>query len=138
TSKADEGHDESVTFGDMASALGPALAEEIKARSLALYRFAAGYSAARGILLADTKFEFGLLDGELILIDEALTPDSSRFWDAAVYRPGTSPPSYDKQYVRNWLERSGWDKASPPPQLPAEVVTRTSEIYGQALRKLTS
>ncbi len=138
TSKADEGHDESVTFGDMVSALGPALAEEIKAKSLALYRFAAGYSAARGILLADTKFEFGLLDGELILIDEALTPDSSRFWDAAVYRPGTSPESYDKQYVRNWLERSGWDKASPPPQLPAEVVTRTSEIYGQALRKLTS
>jgi phosphoribosylaminoimidazole-succinocarboxamide synthase len=137
TSKADLGHDENVTFGDMAAALGPALAEEIRATSLALYKFAADYSAEKGILLADTKFEFGILDGKLILIDEALTPDSSRFWDAGAYKPGSSPESYDKQFVRNWLERSGWDKVSPPPALPEEVVRKTMEKYNQALEKLT-
>ncbi len=138
TSKADIGHDESVTFGDMARALGSALAEEIRATSLALYQFAANYSAIKGILLADTKFEFGILDGQLILIDEALTPDSSRFWDACAYRPGSSPESYDKQFVRNWLEASGWDKVSPPPALPEDVVRKTVEKYNQALEKLTS
>ena len=138
TSKADKGHDENVTFDEMAAAIGPALAEEIKVKSLALYKFAADYSAERGILLADTKFEFGLLDGKLILIDEALTPDSSRFWDAGLYKPGSSPESYDKQFVRNWLERSGWDKASAPPALPEDVVRRTAEKYSQALEKLAS
>lgn len=138
TSKADQGHDESVTFGDMAAALGSELAEEIRAKSLALYGFAAEYSARKGILLADTKFEFGILDGKLILIDEALTPDSSRFWDAASYRPGSSPESYDKQFVRNWLEGSGWDMVSPPPVIPEDVVERTVEKYRQALEKLTS
>jgi phosphoribosylaminoimidazole-succinocarboxamide synthase len=138
TSKADIGHDENVTLEDMAAALGPALAEELRAKSLALYKFAADYAAGKGILLADTKFEFGILDGKLILIDEALTPDSSRFWDAGAYRPGSSPESYDKQFVRNWLEGSGWDKISPPPALPEDVVRKTVEKYNQALEKLTS
>ena len=137
TTKADQGHDESVTFETMASALSPGLAETIREKSIALYKFATEHAGKRGILLADTKFEFGQLDGELILIDEALTPDSSRFWDAAKYRVGTSPDSYDKQYVRNWLEGSGWDKKSSPPLLPAEVVRGTLEKYEEALKKLT-
>ncbi|PIU17657.1 MAG: phosphoribosylaminoimidazolesuccinocarboxamide synthase [Elusimicrobia bacterium CG08_land_8_20_14_0_20_59_10] len=138
TSKADQGHDENVTFGEMAAALPPGLAERIKEKSLALYGFAAEYLKRRGILLADTKFEFGLLDGELLLIDEALTPDSSRFWDAARYKAGTSPESYDKQYVRDWLEGSGWDKKSPPPELPAEVVRGAINKYEEALKKITA
>jgi len=137
TSKADQGHDENVTFEQMAEALGPDLAGKIKEKSLALYKFAAAHLEKRGILLADTKFEFGLLDGELILIDEALTPDSSRFWDASKYKVGTSPESYDKQYVRNWLEGSGWDKVSAPPALPAEVVQGTLKKYEEALNKIT-
>lgn len=137
TTKADKGHDENVSFAEMASALPPGLAEKIRDASLALYKFAAAHAEKAGILLADTKFEFGLLDGELILIDEALTPDSSRFWDAAKYKTGTSPESYDKQYVRNWLEGSGWDKKSTPPGLPAEVVQGTLEKYEEALQKIT-
>ncbi len=137
TTKADEGHDENVTLEKMAAALPAGLAEKIKDKSLALYKFAAVHLEKRGILLADTKFEFGLLDGELILIDEALTPDSSRFWDAARYRVGTSPESYDKQYVRNWLEGSGWDKKSNPPELPKEVVQGTLQKYEEALNKIT-
>lgn len=137
TSKADQGHDENVTFEQMAEALGQEPAVKIKEKSLALYKFAADYLEKRGILLADTKFEFGMLDGELILIDEALTPDSSRFWDAARYKTGTSPESYDKQYVRNWLEGSGWDKVSAPPALPAEVVQGTLKKYEEALSKIT-
>jgi len=137
TSKADQGHDENVTFGQMAGALGPELAGKIKEKSLALYKFAAAHLESRGILLADTKFEFGLLDGELILIDEALTPDSSRFWDAARYKVGTSPDSYDKQYLRDWLEGSGWDKKSAPPALPTEVVQGTLKKYEEALNKIT-
>ena len=137
TTKADQGHDENVTFGEMAAALPPGLAEKVRDASLALYKFAAEHAEARGIILADTKFEFGLLDGELLLIDEALTPDSSRFWDAAKYKVGTSPESYDKQYVRNWLEGSGWDKKSAPPALPAEVVQGTLKKYEEALQKIT-
>ncbi|MFA6433808.1 MAG: phosphoribosylaminoimidazolesuccinocarboxamide synthase [Elusimicrobiales bacterium] len=137
TSKADRGHDENVSFEEMSAALGAGLAQEIRAKSLALYGFAAEYSARRGILLADTKFEFGTLNGELLLIDEALTPDSSRFWDAAAYEPGRSPDSYDKQFVRNWLERSGWDKVPPAPPLPAAVVEATVSKYLEALHKLT-
>ncbi len=136
TSKADQGHDENVTFGEMAGALGAQRAEEIRAKSLALYEFAADYSAAKGILLADTKFEFGVLNGELIFIDEALTPDSSRFWDAKAYKPGSSPESYDKQFVRNWLEGSGWDKKTPPPPLPQSVAEATAAKYLEALHKL--
>ncbi len=137
TTKADKGHDENVTFEVMAAALPPGLAEKIRDTSLALYKFAAAHAEKAGILLADTKFEFGLLGGELILIDEALTPDSSRFWDAAKYRVGTSPESYDKQYVRNWLEASGWDKRTTPPGLPAEVVRGTLKKYEEALQKIT-
>jgi phosphoribosylaminoimidazole-succinocarboxamide synthase len=137
TTKADQGHDENVTFETMAGALPPGLGQTIKEKSLALYKFAAEHLEARGILLADTKFEFGLLDGELILIDEALTPDSSRFWDASKYRTGSSPESYDKQYVRNWLEGSGWDKVSAPPELPEEVVRGTLKKYEEALSKIT-
>ena len=136
TSKADQGHDENVTFERMSAALGPELAQKIKEKSLSLYNYAAEYLQHRGILLADTKFEFGILDGELILIDEALTPDSSRFWDAGQYRTGTSPESYDKQYVRNWLEGSGWDKVSAPPELPSEVVQGTLKKYEEALNKI--
>ena len=137
TTKADQGHDENVTFEAMASALPPGLAETVREKSLALYKFAAGYLEKRGILLADTKFEFGLLNGELILIDEALTPDSSRFWDAAKYSVGASPASFDKQYVRDWLEGSGWDKNSTPPGLPESVVRGTLEKYEEALQKIT-
>ena len=137
TSKADQGHDENVTFEDMVKALGEGLAEKIRSKSLELYKFAAAHSAGKGILLADTKFEFGMLDGELILIDEALTPDSSRFWDARLYRTGSSPESYDKQFVRNWLESSGWDKISAPPPLPPEVVQNTAAKYLEALEKIT-
>jgi len=137
TTKADQGHDENVTFETMAAALPPGLAETIREKSLALYEFAAQHAERAGIILADTKFEFGLLDGELILIDEALTPDSSRFWDAARYKVGPSPASYDKQYVRDWLEGSGWDKKSPPPALPEEVVQGTLKKYEEALQKIT-
>ena len=137
TTKADQGHDENVTFEEMAAAAGEEKAAFIKAKSLELYRFAEEHAAARGILLADTKFECGELDGEIILIDEALTPDSSRFWDRAAYRTGSSPVSYDKQFVRDWLERTGWDKKSAPPALPAEVVQKTTEKYLEALKKLT-
>ncbi len=137
TTKADQGHDENVSFETMAGALPAGLAEKIRAVSLALYNFAAEHLERRGILLADTKFEFGLFDGELILIDEALTPDSSRFWDAAKYKVGTSPESYDKQYVRNWLEGFGWDKVSAPPELPEEVVRGTLKKYEEALQKIT-
>lgn len=137
TTKADQGHDENVTFETMEAALPPGLARTIREKSLALYKFGAEHAEKRGIILADTKFEFGLLDGELILIDEALTPDSSRFWDAAKYAVGTSPESYDKQYVRDWLEGSGWDKKSAPPALPTEVVRGTLKKYEEALQKIT-
>lgn len=137
TTKADQGHDENVTFETMAAALPAGLAETIRAKSLALYKFGAAHALERGIILADTKFEFGQLDSELMLIDEALTPDSSRFWDAAKYQVGTSPESYDKQYVRDWLEGSGWDKEGNPPGLPAEVVQGTLQKYEEALQKIT-
>lgn len=137
TTKADQGHDENVTFEEMAAALPPGLAQTIKDKSIALYRYATEHAEKRGILLADTKFEFGMLGDELILIDEALTPDSSRFWDASKYRVGTGPESYDKQYVRDWLSGSGWDRKSAPPDLPAEVVQGTVAKYEEALQKIT-
>jgi phosphoribosylaminoimidazole-succinocarboxamide synthase len=109
----------------------------LKPRSLALYNFAAAYARERGIIIADTKFEFGWLDGELIVIDEILTPDSSRFWDVKGYKPGGPQASFDKQYVRDWLSASGWDKEPPAPPLPADVIEGTAARYKEAFRRLT-
>ena len=112
-------------------------AQVLRLRSIALYNVAAAYARERGIIIADTKFEFGWIDGELALIDEVLTPDSSRFWDIATYRPGSSPPSYDKQYVRDFVSASGWNKEPPAPTLPAEVVAGTRDRYVTAYERLT-
>jgi phosphoribosylaminoimidazole-succinocarboxamide synthase len=136
--KEESGHDINIPFAEMVRLVGSELAEELRERSVALYLRAAMLAREHGILLADTKFEWGRLsDGQLMLIDEVLTPDSARFWPAAEYRPGTSPPSFDKQYVRDWLEQCGWDKNSPPPPLPSEVVRRTREKYLEAYTRLT-
>ena len=136
--KAEEGHDENIAFAVMAKQVGTDTARELEAKTLDVYRRAAGYAEGRGIVLADTKLEWGRLpSGQLILIDEVLTPDSSRYWPKDTYRPGVSPPSFDKQFVRDWLETTDWDKASPPPALPDEVVTRTAAKYQEALEKLT-
>ena len=139
STKAEMGtHDENITFEQAAKLIGHSLAEQVRDASIALYQAAAEFALTRGIIIADTKFEFGLDDaGKLYLIDEALTPDSSRFWPADQYQVGKSPPSFDKQYLRDWLEASGWNKQAPAPQLPAEVAARTSEKYREALRKLT-
>jgi phosphoribosylaminoimidazole-succinocarboxamide synthase len=136
--KAAVGHDENVTFERMAADAGAELAARLRDLTLELYRRAAEHAAAQGLILADTKFEFGTTGaGELLLIDETLTPDSSRYWDAAQWRPGTEPVSFDKQYVRNWLDASGWDHQAPPPTLPEEVVQGTRERYLEAFRRLT-
>jgi phosphoribosylaminoimidazole-succinocarboxamide synthase len=136
--KEESGHDINIPFGEMARITGADVAEDLRQRSLDVYLRAAAYAASRGILIADTKFEWGRLPGgELILIDEVLTPDSSRFWPLDQYRPGGSPPSFDKQFVRDWLETTGWDKNSPPPELPPEVVARTRAKYLEAHERLT-
>jgi phosphoribosylaminoimidazole-succinocarboxamide synthase len=136
--KAESGHDENVSFDRMAASTGSKLAEELRDRSLDIYRRASTHAEYHGIILADTKFEWGQLpDGSLILIDEVLTPDSSRFWPQESYQPGKNPPSFDKQFVRDWLESSGWDKNSPPPPLPAEVVEKTRAKYVEAYEQLT-
>ena len=135
--KAASGHDENISFERAADMIGKALAEKVRSISITIYKRAAEYAAPRGILLADTKFEFGLLNGALIWIDEALTPDSSRFWPAAQYRPGGAQPSFDKQFVRDYLERIQWPKTPPGPELPAEVVTSTRAKYREAYRILT-
>ena len=138
STKADEGHDENISFATMLASTGPKLANELRDRSLDVYRRASTYAESRGIILADTKFEWGQLpDGSLILIDEVLTPDSSRFWPKDSYQAGKNPPSYDKQFVRDWLETSGWDKNSAPPALPAEVVENTRAKYVEAFERLT-
>jgi len=134
--KAETGHDENISFAQMKEQLGDELATKLRDASLELYKHASEHAERRGIILADTKFEFGLIDDELILIDEALTPDSSRFWDALKYVVGTSPESYDKQFVRDWLTRSGWDKESEPPALPPDIVAQTRERYLTAYQKL--
>jgi phosphoribosylaminoimidazole-succinocarboxamide synthase len=134
--KAETGHDENITFDTMKKELGDEMATKLKDASLALYQFASEFAARRGLILADTKFEFGLIGDNLILIDEALTPDSSRYWDAATYQVGTSPESYDKQFVRDWLTRSGWDKNSAPPQLPEDVVAQSRLRYLTAYQRL--
>jgi phosphoribosylaminoimidazole-succinocarboxamide synthase len=132
-------HDENIDFKTMAATVGTELAKRVCDTALALYRYAASHALARGIIIADTKFEFGLDDnGTLVLIDEALTPDSSRFWPVDTYRPGISPPSFDKQFVRDYLETLEWNKRAPGPELPAEVIARTSEKYTEALRRLTA
>jgi phosphoribosylaminoimidazole-succinocarboxamide synthase len=135
--KEESGHDINISFAEMADRVGAKLADELRFRSIDLYRRGAQHAAGRGILIADTKFEFGQVDDELILIDEALTPDSSRFWPADQYQPGGSPPSFDKQFVRDWLETTPWDKNSPPPPLPADVVAQTRAKYIEAYEKLT-
>jgi phosphoribosylaminoimidazole-succinocarboxamide synthase len=136
--KAETGHDENVSFEVMSQAVGRKTAEELRSRSLGLYRRGAAHAASRGIILADTKYEWGRLPtGELILIDEVMTPDSSRFWPADQYQIGTSPPSYDKQFVRDWLETTGWDKASPPPALPDDVVAKTAAKYRECYERIT-
>jgi phosphoribosylaminoimidazole-succinocarboxamide synthase len=137
STKAEQGHDENISFEAVEKTIGAELAVEVKAKSLALYERAREFAEARGILLADTKFEFGLRDGRLVWIDEALTPDSSRFWPKDEYAPGRSQPSFDKQYVRDYLESLGWNKRPPAPDLPADVVRRTSDRYREAYERLT-
>jgi phosphoribosylaminoimidazole-succinocarboxamide synthase len=135
--KAETGHDENISFERMVSVVGQETAEELRRRSIAVYNRGAEYAAERGILLADTKFEWGQFDDELILIDEVLTPDSSRFWPRDQYQPGRGQPSFDKQFVRDWLETTGWDKNSPAPELPAQVVDRTRAKYVEAYEQIT-
>jgi phosphoribosylaminoimidazole-succinocarboxamide synthase len=137
STKAESGHDENISFEECVRLLGRPLAEKIRDLSLSLYVHAADYAERRGILIADTKFEFGLLDGEVILCDEALTPDSSRFWPRETYEPGKAQPSFDKQYVRDYLLSIRWNKEPPVPALPEEVVRATAEKYREAYRLLT-
>ncbi len=134
--KATSGHDENISFERAAELIGAALAEKVRAVSLEIYNRAAAHAAPRGVILADTKFEFGLLNGQLIWIDEALTPDSSRFWPAAQYNPGGPQPSFDKQFVRDYLERIQWPKTPPGPDLPPDVVAATRAKYREAYRLL--
>ncbi len=133
STKASEGHDENIDFATMCGIVGEDAGARLRDISMRLYREGAAYAEPRGIILADTKFEFGLVDGELTLIDECLTPDSSRFWPAAEHRPGEDPPSFDKQILRSWLETLDWDHAPPPPRLPAEIIERTSRRYREVL-----
>ena len=137
STKAAAGHDENISFEQARALIGDEMATRVRSASIALYQLAAAYAEPRGILLADTKFEFGLLNGQLVWIDEALTPDSSRFWPAAQYRPGGPQPSFDKQFVRDYLESIRWNKTPPGPELPAEVVSATREKYLEAFRILT-
>ena len=137
TTKADTGHDQPLSFDQLVEQVGGPLAERLRDVTLRLYSYAAGVARGKGIIIADTKFEFGLLGDELLLIDEALTPDSSRFWDAAAYEPGRTPASFDKQYLRDWLDQSGWNKEPPAPELPSDVVANTRRRYIEALERLT-
>jgi len=135
--KAETGHDENIPFERAMEIVGPGIAEQARTLSLQIYRTACAYARERGIIIADTKFEFGLFDGQLILIDEVLTPDSSRFWPADLYEAGRSQPSFDKQYLRDYLERLGWNKQPPAPELPPYVVHKTQEKYLEAYARLT-
>ena len=135
--KAETGHDENISFDQATQIVGKQVADQVRGASLKIYNFARDYARKRGIIIADTKFEFGLLDGQLLLIDEVLTPDSSRFWPAAEYQPGKGQPSFDKQFVRDYLETLDWDKTPPGPVLPAEVVTKTQGKYLEAYERLT-
>ena len=135
--KAHNGHDTNISASQAAEIVGEAVAAELSTKSVALYNFARAYAAERGIIIADTKFEFGLLDGQLILIDEALTPDSSRFWEASAYKPGKAQASFDKQFVRDYLETLSWDKTYPGPELPQEIAGKTADKYREAYHRLT-
>ena len=135
--KAESGHDQNVSFDWMTQQLGTHLAHQLRDLSLSIYHQGRLHAESRGIIIADTKFEFGLCDDQVILIDEVLTPDSSRFWPLQSYRPGVSQPSFDKQFVREWLMASAWDRESPPPPLPAEVIEQTATKYFQAYQLLT-
>ena len=135
--KAESGHDENISFERMASVVGQDVSEQLRRRSIDIYNQGADYARQRGIIIADTKFEWGWVDDELILIDEVLTPDSSRFWPADQYQTGQSPPSFDKQFVRDWLETTPWDKNSQPPPLPDEIVAQTRAKYIEAYERLT-
>ncbi len=138
STKAAQGeHDVNITFEECARIIGKELAERVRELSLALYRRAAEYAESRGIIIADTKFEFGLSDGELILVDEVLTPDSSRFWPREEYEPGRAQKSFDKQFIRDWLTEIGWNKKPPAPEIPPEIVEKTRERYLEALKRLT-
>ena len=137
TTKAEEGHDQNMSDQEVIDMVGSEMAERLAEASKMVYRFAHNYARERGIILADTKMEFGLLDGQLILIDELLTPDSSRFWDMEGYAPGRSQPNFDKQFVRDWLVEQGWNQEPPAPELPDDVVARTTDRYIQAYKKLT-
>ncbi len=134
--KAETGHDENISFERMVSVVGSETANKLKQLSLSIYSQAAEYALTKGIIIADTKFEFGSLNGEILLVDEVLTPDSSRFWPADRYEVGTSPFSYDKQFVRDWLETTTWDKNSPPPEMPDEIVEKTRAKYIEAFETL--
>jgi phosphoribosylaminoimidazole-succinocarboxamide synthase len=137
TTKAEEGHDENITFEEMSELVGPDYAAHLRDKSLELYVAARDHAAMRGIIIADTKFEFGLADGEIMLVDEVLTPDSSRFWKADEYEPGKPQNPFDKQYVRDFLEASDWDKEPPGPELPEDVIEKTAERYAQAYEMIT-
>jgi phosphoribosylaminoimidazole-succinocarboxamide synthase len=137
STKADAGHDENISFEEASRLIGRELADKVRDTTLALYTFARDFARERGILIADTKFEFGLLDGELLLCDEVLTPDSSRFWPADLYEPGKGQPSFDKQFVRDYLLSIHWNKEPPIPTLPEEVVARTAAKYREAFERIT-
>jgi phosphoribosylaminoimidazole-succinocarboxamide synthase len=137
STKAESGHDQNITWEETRRLLGDAVAEEVRGVSIRLYEAGRDYALKGGIIVADTKFEFGLLDGRVILIDEVLTPDSSRFWPADRYQPGTNPPSFDKQFLRDYLDLLDWDKRPPAPKLPPEVIQQTARKYREALERLT-
>ena len=136
--KAETGHDENISRTELASRIGTDLAARLEEASLAIYNFGRAEARKAGLIVADTKFEFGLCEGELILIDEAFTPDSSRYWDIDIYEPGHPQPSYDKEFVREWLRQSGWNMEPPAPMLPDDIVQKTSDKYQEALRRITA
>ncbi len=135
--KASTGHDENIPMDQVVKVVGEKVANSLKAVTLSIFTQASLFAESKGLILADTKFEFGLADNRLVLVDEVLTPDSSRFWEGSTWRPGLNPPSFDKQFVRDWLEMSGWDKNSPPPNLPESIITKTRNRYVEAFERLT-
>jgi len=137
TTKAETGHDEPMSADELVDTIGAEAANAVRLRTLAIYKYAVQYASERGIIIADTKLEFGIVDGEPIVIDELLTPDSSRFWPADKYQPGGAQPSFDKQFVRDWLTETGWNREPPAPRLPADIIEKTAERYREAYRRLT-